>query len=445
MELEAKNLSFGYNPGITVLHDISLTLKAGETLFVLGRNGGGKSTLLSCLSGIFEPDKGSVTLDGVSILDYSPAERAQKIGLIPQTHVPTFAYSVQEMVMMGRAPYLNWFGSPSFKDRRIVEEALEQVGLFELRNRAYTEISGGERQLVLIARGLAQQCQILMMDEPIAHLDLSNQHRILEIIQQLRNQGLSFIVSSHAPNDALVYADQVLLLSGGWVLDKGKPREILTESTLSAVYGVRTEVIYEQKGEIKIPKAVVLRHPIQITPDSLDEDKDLLDQIFRLRDKEKQLILVTGMSGAGKTTWCKKLAEEAANRRMVVAGVLSPGRFEEGKKKGIEIWDLFTGEKRCLAKLREKDSDGLSTPRWTFSEDAFNWANQVLMDIPDNDLLVIDELGPLEFLQNQGLSAGLDLIDAGRYKVAVVVVRSSLLPKALQRWPNAVVVRGEIR
>lgn len=445
MELEAKNLSFAYNPGKTVLHDVSLWLKAGETLFVLGRNGGGKSTLLSCLAGINEPDKGSVKFNGVPILNYSPAERAQKIGLIPQSHVPTFAYSVQEMVMMGRAPYLNWFGSPSFNDRRIVEEALEQVGLYELRNQAYTEISGGERQLVLIARGLAQQCQILMMDEPIAHLDLSNQHRILEIIQQLRNQGLSFIVSSHAPNDALNYADQVLLLNEGWVLDYGKPREILTESMLSSVYGVRTEVIYEQKGEIKIPKAVVPRHPIEITPDSLDENDSMLSKIFRLREKKQQLILVTGLSGAGKTTWCKKLTEKAANQGMVVAGVLSPGKFEEGKKTGIEIWDLFTGEKRCLAKLREKDSDGLSTPRWTFSEDALDWANQALLDIPDTDLLVLDELGPLEFLQDRGLTAGLALIDTSRYKVACVVVRSSLLPKALQRWPDALVVRGEIR
>ncbi len=253
MQLDAHQLNYAYLPGKTVLHDVSLSVKSGELLFILGRNGGGKTTLLACLAGLLKPVQGEVLFNGSSVYDFSVMKRARLIGIIPQMHVPTFTYSVEEMVLMGRAPHMNWLGSPSDLDKQIVEESLEQVGILELRGRPYTEISGGERQLVLIARGLAQKCQILLMDEPTAHLDLSNQHRVMDIIRQLTLQGLSFIVSSHAPNDALSYADRALLLNDGWVLDYGQPRDILTEAMISSVYGVQTDVIYSNQGEFKSP------------------------------------------------------------------------------------------------------------------------------------------------------------------------------------------------
>jgi len=231
--LQAQHLRFSYFPGETVLHDVSLCLDEGQILYILGRNGGGKTTLLSCLAGLLTPESGKITLEGKPLSAYNAAQRARKIGLIPQMHTPAFAYTVREMVMMGRSPHLHWLESPSSTDQAIIEEAMEQVGIYELRDRAYTEISGGERQLVLIARGLAQKCQILLMDEPTAHLDLSNQHRVLEIVQQLTRKGLAFIISSHSPNDALTYANQVLLLSDGWVTDYGSPKEMLTEPLFS--------------------------------------------------------------------------------------------------------------------------------------------------------------------------------------------------------------------
>lgn len=444
ISLEAQNLSYAYVPETTVLHDVSLKLQTGEMLYILGRNGGGKTTLLHCLAGLIRPATGRVLLEEKILDEYTPTELARSVGLIPQLHSPAFAYSVQEMVMMGRAPHLGWLGSPTKVDHAIVEEALEQVGLYDLRDRPYTEISGGERQLVLIARGLAQKCHILLMDEPTAHLDLSNQHRVLEIVNQLSRQGLSFIISSHAPNDALAYADNVLLLNGGWVTEYGPPKETLTEPMLSSVYGIKTEVIFDWDDGKPIPRAVVPRRPSTMTPGSLKDPGSPLSKVFEQSQHSPQLILVTGLSGAGKTTWCSKLANLARQQGMLVSGILSPGIFRGERKIGIGIKDLYTGEERPLAKLRGDEDAELATPRWAFDPEALDWANSRLETSPAGDLLIIDELGPLEFLRDEGLTSGLDRIDAGDFKVACVVIRSSLLPKALQRWPSALVVSGEV-
>jgi len=393
---------------------------------------------------LLTPNTGHVLLENNPLSTYSAAERAQKIGLIPQMHTPAFAYTVKQMVMMGRAPHLSWLGSPSEKDHFIVEESLEQVGLYDLQDRPYTEVSGGEQQLVLIARGLAQRCPMLLMDEPTAHLDLSNQHRVLEIVHQLGQQGLSFIISSHAPNDAFAYADNVLLLSGGWVTESGKPQNVLTEALLSSVYGIQTEVIFQKENGAKKARAVLPRLPLTAKPDSIDEEGMFLHEVFQNRKEKPQLILVTGLSGAGKTTWCTQIVKEAETLGFSVEGILSPGVFDGKRKIGIEVLDLSTGIRKQLARLREGGRGEISTPRWVFDPDALEWANQVLANASESDLLIIDEIGPLEFLRNKGLVQGLERLDRGDYQVACVVVRSSLLPKALQRWPDAHVVRGRL-
>ncbi len=442
MMLEAKNLSFAYMPEKTVLHDVSLELKKGETLFILGKNGCGKTTLLSTLAGTLAPTNGNVTLQGIPLSNFSPAKRAQKIAFIPQFHMPTFSYNVRQMVMMGRAPHLAWMASPSEEDYEIVDESLEQVGIYELRDRTYTEISGGEQQLVLIARGLAQKSPILLMDEPTAHLDLSNQHRVMEIVHQLGHKGLSFIVSSHAPNDALAYADKVLLLSGGWVIDYGLPQEILTEPLLSSVYGIQTKVIYQLENGFSKARAVLPLRPKSIEPETIIENGSFLNEIFHERKNTPQLIIVTGLSGAGKTTWCKQIVKITKTNGYKVEGILSPGIFVGKRKTGIEALDIGSGERKQLARLRQGPRSEVSTPRWVFDPQSLEWANQKLQNASESDLLIIDELGPLEFLRNEGLLAGMNKIDRGEFQVACVVIRSSLLQKAIERWPNAHVVNG---
>ncbi|MBK8985078.1 MAG: ATP-binding cassette domain-containing protein [Chloroflexi bacterium] len=440
MKLEAQDVGFAYTPGTAVLHDVSLALAAGEILFLLGRNGSGKTTLLSCLGGVQKPTQGRVLLDGRPLHEYNAGERARRVGLIPQLHMPAFAYSVREMVLMGRAPHLRLFGSPSAADRAIADEALENVGLQALRERPYTEISGGERQLTLIARGLAQQCDVLLMDEPSAHLDMSNQHRVLEMVDQLARQGLSFIISSHAPNNALEYAGRVLLLYRGRVMAYGRPTETLTEPLLSTAYGLRMEMLYDHRNGQDVPRAVLAQRPLTLPAAALDWPDSPLAQAFQNGRNAPQLFIVTGLSGVGKTTWCGDLAQRARARGLRVAGLWSPGVFAHGRKLGIDLVNLHTEERRRLANLRGSAAAAVSTTQWAFDPEALAWGNRVMADAPDHDLLILDELGPLEFGRGEGLMAGLQVIDDGRYRVACVVIRPSLLPEAQARWPHAQII-----
>jgi len=445
VELKASHLSFAYDPGQTILHDISLKISSGEILFILGRNGSGKTTLLSCLAGLLKSETGSVMLNNRSLSEFNSSEKAQLIGLIPQMHVPVFAYSVHELVLMGRAPYLSWIGSPSKEDREIVDHALEQVGLYELKDRAFSEISGGEQQLALIARGLAQNCQVLLMDEPTTHLDLSNKHLVLEIVKQLSKKGLSFIIASHAPNDAIAYADQVILLNGGWVTAAGAPQTTITEDSLSLIYGIDTEIIYDDVNGSKKAKAVIPRRPSELNPEAINEPGNMLYDIFSEDHDSPQLILVTGLRGAGKTTWCSELTIIAKENGMVVKGILSPGIFKGNQKIGIAVKNIESGEQLQLAELRKGEVEGIATPRWQFFPETMIWANNVLREANGSDLLLIDEIGPLELLRGEGLTAGIDRLDGNSYKIACAVIRPSLIPSALHRWPHAKVVSGSIQ
>lgn len=259
MKLDVQDLAFAYAPGAFVVDGVTFSLSAGETLYLMGPNGSGKTTLMSCIGGVRRPTRGRVLLDGADITALPPTRRARLIGLVPQIHVPAFAYTVREMVVMGRAPHLGLFGSPRREDYEIVDAALGNVGLWALRDRPYTELSGGERQLVMVARGLAQQSRILLLDEPDAHLDPKNQHHVLEIVAHLAaKERLAFIIASHAPNNALLYADRVLLLKEGRVLALGKTLETLTAPLLSQAYELETEIIYDS-GNGRAPRAIVPR------------------------------------------------------------------------------------------------------------------------------------------------------------------------------------------
>ena len=442
MALEARNVSYAYAPGSLALCDVSLRLGEGEIVYVLGRNGCGKTTLLACLGGILKPSQGQTLLDGADIIGYAPAERARRVGLIPQIHVPAFPYSVHEMVLMGRVPHLGLFGLPGSADRAIAAEALASVGIAHLQDHPYTELSGGERQLVMIARGLAQQCRILLMDEPDAHLDPKNQVRVFEIITRLAGQGLSFVIASHSPNNALIYADRVLLLKSGHTMASGAASEILTEATLSAAYSMDTEVIYESDNGVRIPRAILPRKPSGVERDhrAVESFSVALAHITTSRNASPMILFVTGPSGSGKSTWCAGLVRRAREMGWIVRGVLTPGVFVDGVKTGIDIVDLATGERRRLATLRLPTATGVMTDQWRFDSDVLAWGNRVLRDAVPCDLLMVDELGPLEFLQGEGLCEGMQILDQRRYQAACVVIRPSLLADAHRRWGNGRVV-----
>ena len=249
--LKANALHYSYLPDQPVLHDVSLAVEENSIVYLLGHNGCGKTTLLEILSGVRKPQAGDVWLNGADIHRIPAHQRAQRVGLVPQIHTPVFAYNVFEVVLMGRTPYLRLLGVPGRADRAIVDEAIETVGLTDLSERAYTDLSGGERQLTLIARGLAQQTDLLLLDEPTAHLDPRNQHVVLETVSRLADERVSFVISSHNPNSALLYADYVIVMNGGRVAAAGSPEQVLTEDILSKSYSMPVEVIYNQHRQAR--------------------------------------------------------------------------------------------------------------------------------------------------------------------------------------------------
>jgi iron complex transport system ATP-binding protein len=239
--LVAENLAFGY-PGHPVGSGVSLSLRAGEVVALLGPNGGGKTTLFRTLLGLLPSQGGRVLLEGVDLATLPRAEVARRIAYVPQAHTGYFPFVVLDVVTMGRTAHLGPFGGPGAHDREAARAALERVGIARLAEAIYTRISGGERQLVLIARALAQGAPLIVMDEPTASLDFGNQVRVLEEIHRLRAAGTGIVLSTHRPDDALHLADRVLLLHRGRLLADAAPAQAITRENLREVYGVDVEL-----------------------------------------------------------------------------------------------------------------------------------------------------------------------------------------------------------
>jgi len=241
--LRAEALAFGY-PGRAVGRDVSLALAPGEVLALLGPNGGGKTTLLKTLLGLLPAQGGQVRLDGRPLCDWSPRERARRMAYVPQAAPASFAYRVDELVMMGRSAHQGLFARPSAADHAAVDAAIAQLGLQALADRPATEISGGERQLALIARALAQDACIVVLDEPTASLDFGNQGRVLRELRRLAARGLAVLFTTHDPNQALRVSDRALLFRDGTVQASGAVAEVITADNLRRLYGVAVDVVH---------------------------------------------------------------------------------------------------------------------------------------------------------------------------------------------------------
>lgn len=245
MTLSGHRLTIGY-PARTVGRDIDIAVSAGEVLALLGPNGGGKTTLLKTLLGLLPPLAGTVTLDAVPLAKLRPAERARRLAYVPQVHTPAFSFTVSSVVLMGRSAHGGLFSAPGAADRRIATAALDRLEIFHLADRPYTELSGGERQLVLLARALAQEPAFIILDEPTASLDFGNQARVLDCINELRGSGLSIVLSTHDPGHAFACADRAVLMKQGHVVADGSPSEAVTPESLHGLYGVEVAVEFMQ-------------------------------------------------------------------------------------------------------------------------------------------------------------------------------------------------------
>ena len=242
MKLTAERLSCGYGKQ-AIIKNIGFSLSEGEVLGVVGPNGSGKTTLFRALMRFLPLLSGRVEMDGEDAAGLPLNVFAQKMSYIPQSHTPAFSYTVEEMAMMGRASHIPPFGSPGKKDREAVSEALRTLRILHLKDKYYTEISGGERRLALIARALCQQARILVMDEPSADLDYANQRLVQDTVQELKERGYGIILSTHAPEYPFSVATRVLLLKDGETVAYGEPKEALTAQTLRSAFVVAMDVV----------------------------------------------------------------------------------------------------------------------------------------------------------------------------------------------------------
>ena len=250
--LRVEGLSFAYGAH-RVLEDVSFAVEQGEFLSVLGPNGVGKSTLFRCVLGLMSGWQGAITLGGDDLRALPRREIARRMAYIPQINRPAFDYSVLDTVLMGAARNVGVFSQPGREETAQAMEALERVGAAHLARRGFMHLSGGEQQLVLVARALAQKAEILVMDEPTSALDYGNQLRVLQLVRQLASEGYGVLLSTHNPQHALTFATRILALSEGRVAALGAPGEVLTEDMIHRLYGVRAAFADTAAGRVIAP------------------------------------------------------------------------------------------------------------------------------------------------------------------------------------------------
>ena len=250
---EVKNISFDYD-GEEIFSDISFSIESGDVLCILGPNGTGKTTLIKCLNGLNEINSGEILINGEDIRGLSFRQISKHVGYIPQSHVPSFPFKVFDVVLMGRAPYLNLTDSPKDEDKKIALDALKTLGIEDLKDKEYTNLSGGERQLVFLARVLCQKPDILILDEPTSHLDFGNQIKLLEIIDNLARAGLSIIMSSHFPDHAFLSSTKVAIMKNKKFIDFGTPDDVVTEENLKRAYSIDVKLMeLDDKRKVCVP------------------------------------------------------------------------------------------------------------------------------------------------------------------------------------------------
>jgi len=241
--LTAREVSYHYREGSQVLRGVSASFAPGRLSAILGPNGTGKTTLLKLLSGAYKPERGAVTLDGQSVSAMSERRRARHIAVVSQRSHVDFAFTVTDVVLMGRQPYLSRYATESEQDIAFAREAMALTATEHLADRQVTELSGGEWQRVIIARALCQRTPVMLLDEPVSSLDIRYQLEVLSLVRRLvKDQGVTAVCVLHDINLAAHYADDIILMHGGQVYQSGAPRDVLTREAMGEVYSVDVDV-----------------------------------------------------------------------------------------------------------------------------------------------------------------------------------------------------------
>lgn len=259
--IHIENAAFSYEDN-NIFHNISININEGELYCLMGRNGCGKSTLLDCVLGVNVLKTGKINIYGKEVSTYKVGELAKKLSYVPQIHNKSFPYLVRQVVLMGRSAYIGRLGRPHEKDYELVENIMKEVGVMHLADRPYTQISGGEMQMVALARALVQETSIIIMDEPTAHLDFYNEMLFLEKVMQLSCEGKSILMSTHSPNQAFYMENHGLdvkvgLMDNGIIFAEGAPGEVLNGDNIAKVYHTDVKIIQDVKGKQIMPLGTI--------------------------------------------------------------------------------------------------------------------------------------------------------------------------------------------
>ena len=244
-QISIDDLEFSYSKEAIILHDITLDISNPQLISIIGPNGVGKSTLIHCINRILSPSKGTVLVDDMPVSEYNIKDLAKKIGYVPYTSTDTFPMSVVDTILMGRNPHRRW--NSLKEDLRVAEEAMEMMDISHLAMRPFNELSAGQHQRVMLARGLAQEPEILLLDEPTANLDIRHQMDVIRLLKRLSvERGLVVVMISHDLNIASKYSDNIIMMSKGSIYAVGRPMEVITPENIKEVYDVDCEVIMSE-------------------------------------------------------------------------------------------------------------------------------------------------------------------------------------------------------
>jgi iron complex transport system ATP-binding protein len=242
--LQVEGLSFSYTKEKTIFQDISFTLHRGDILSILGANGCGKTTLLSCLGNLLKPDAGHIRIEGKNIAEMSARELAKKLALVRQNIDAACEFRGLDMVVMGRTPYIGFLQMPSAEEFEKAYAALAALGVSEYADKIYSQMSGGEKRMIQIASALAQDTDIILLDEPTNHLDFGNQHKILDVLSSLAASGKCIVMTTHVPDHAILLGGKTAVMDGQGSILLGSSEEIITEERLREIYHIDLDVVY---------------------------------------------------------------------------------------------------------------------------------------------------------------------------------------------------------
>lgn len=261
--LDVRGIGFSYRAGHPIFAELSFALGRGELFTILGPNGAGKSTLLNCVTAVRPPQHGRILLDGSDLVGLPPRARARRVAYVPQTSTVSYAYTVLDYVLMGRAPHLNLLQQPSDEDRAGAMEALDLLGIAELAERPCTQVSGGQRQLASIAKAVVQDPELIVFDEPTAALDHGNQARVLHLLKDLSQRGFGIISTTHNPNHAILLGGSAGVLTRTGVFHTGPVAEVIREDLLGQVYETDLRVVYVEQLGRAVCETPALTNPLK--------------------------------------------------------------------------------------------------------------------------------------------------------------------------------------